>query len=740
LKIIIADNAGFCFGVKRAVKMTEDELDKSSNNIYSYGPLIHNPQLVSKLEERGLKTIKEFSNIDEGRIIVRSHGIPKSTESSIIHNNLDLVDCTCPYVKSVHKRVEEFYHKGYNIIIIGKDTHPEVIGINGYCNNEAIIVNSLEEVESLPLLDKVCVVSQTTNTLEKFSKISGAIRDKMTNVEIFNTICNATTVRQNSTEEVSKLVDAMVVIGGYESSNTLKLCEISRRHCKNVFHIETIRDLSLQEVSKFNTIGITAGASTPDWIIEEAVKAMDNLNDKEMTTDMEEKELTEETTDTEMTNNEDHNETTEDTKESQDTAETSHDDTTSETIEEADEDKEEAAEVVSEEEAPASMNDEEMSMDMMAAIESSFTRIHKGEVLKGTILFVTDTEVMVNINYKSDGIINRDELSKDPDAKPKDLYKEGEIIDVYVVRVDDGDGNVVLSTKRVDDMKGWEVLEEHFNNKDIVEARVLNAVKGGLTVVVNDINGFIPASHVSAQYVTDLNQFKGQTFKVKIIDFDIQKRRVILSRKEVEREELDIKRKEVWAKLEEGQLLEGVVQRLTDFGAFVDIGGVDGLIHISDLSWNRIKHPSEVVKVGEKVEVRVLALDEDRNRISLGLKQTIEEPWEKFQKNVEVGSIVEGTVVNLLDFGAFVRLNDGVDGLLHVSQISKEHINKPSDVLKNGEKIMVKIIDVNEPERRISLSMKDLEEEEVEEKQAPVVEDTEVTIGDILDSKDTIEE
>lgn len=380
------------------------------------------------------------------------------------------------------------------------------------------------------------------------------------------------------------------------------------------------------------------------------------------------------------------------------------------------------------------LNDEEMSMDMMEAIENSFTRIHKGEVLKGEVLFVTNTEVMVNINYKSDGIINRDELSNDPDVKPKDLYKVGEIIDVYVVRVDDGEGNVVLSTKRVDDLKGWEVLDEHFKNKDIVEAKVLNAVKGGLTVLVNEINGFIPASHVSASYVTDLNQFKGQKLKVKIIDFDIEKRRVILSRKEVEREELDVKKKEVWDKLEEGIILEGVVQRLTDFGAFVDLGGVDGLIHISDLSWNRIKHPSEVVKVGEKVEVRVLALDESRNRISLGLKQTIEEPWEKFKKDVEVGSIVEGTVVNLLDFGAFVRLNDGVDGLLHVSQISKEHINKPSDVLKNGEKIMVRIIDVNHEERRISLSMKD-SDEEVEETESMVNEDVDVTIGDILDNK-----
>lgn len=656
MKIIIADNAGFCFGVKRAILMTEEELDKSSKDIHSYGPLIHNPQVVKQLETKGLTSIDEINEVDIGRVIVRSHGVPPSIEEQIKDKNLVLIDCTCPYVKSVHKRVEEFHNKGYNIVIIGDSSHPEIIGINGYCNKEAIIINDIKEVEDLSLMDKLCIVSQTTNTLEKFTQISDAIKEKSENAQIYNTICNATKVRQNSTEEVAKQVEAMIVIGGYHSSNTIKLYEISRRHCKNVFHIETIEELSLQKISKFNTIGITAGASTPDWIIKEAVKAMDNLNDND-----------------------------------------------------------------------------EMSMDMLEAIENSFTRIHKGEVLKGKILFVTDTEVMVNINYRSDGIINRDELSKDPDAKPKDLYKEGDEIDVYVVRVDDGEGNVVLSTKRVDDVKGWEELETHFNNKDTVEVKVLNAVKGGLTVLVNGINGFIPASHVSANYVTDLNQYRGQKLEVKIIDFDIEKRRIILSRKEVERGELDIKKKEVWATLEVDTIIDGVVQRLTDFGAFVDIGGVDGLIHISDLSWNRIKHPSEVVKVGDKVKVKVLALDEARNRISLGLKQTVEEPWEAFKKNVEVGSVAEGKVVNLLDFGAFVRLKDGVDGLLHVSQISKDHINKPSDVLKIGEEVMVKIIDVNEAERRISLSMKEADEEPEEE--MPVNEEVETTIADLIDKK-----
>lgn len=641
MEIIIAKNAGFCFGVKRAVDMTKNELQKVNTTIYSYGPLVHNKQAVAALESEGLITIEDYEGIEEGTVIVRSHGIPKSVAERIKELNHNLVDCTCPYVLSVHKKVEDYSNKGYDIIIIGDAKHPEVIGINGWCGNKAYIINSEEEAFSLPNFQKVCVVSQTTNRFEKFDQLSKIVAKKAEEMILYNTICNATKVRQESVEVVSKKVDAMVVIGGIDSSNTKKLAEISRKYCKNVFHIETIEDLSLQDIQNFNTIGITAGASTPDWIIKEAVEAMDNLNKDEM----------------------------------------------------------------------------------MEAIESSFKRIHRGEVVKGTVLYVTDTEVMVNINYKSDGIINRDELSTDPDVKPRDIIKVGDEISVFVIKLDDGEGNVVLSLKKVDDLKNWDKLEEAFNNKTELECKVLNSVKGGLTVLVLGINGFMPASHVSTNFVTNLDQFKGRTFKARVIDLDKDKRRVIVSRKEVEREELTKKRTEVWGKLEENAIVEGVVQRLTDFGAFVDLGGVDGLIHISDLSWNRVKHPSEVLKAGDKVQVRVLSLDQGKNRISLGLKQTIEEPWELFKKNVNVGDIVEGKVVNLLDFGAFVRLKEGVDGLLHVSQISKEHVNKPSDALKIGDVVTVKVIEVNEDEKRISLSAKEAMADEPSE----VIENKEIT-------------
>lgn len=664
MKVIIADHSGFCFGVKRAIDIASTELESEDKRIYSYGPLIHNPQEVNRLEKEGLRTIDDYRDVDEGKIIIRSHGVPKNQEEDMKSKGLEVIDTTCPYVKAVHKRVEDYSLKGYTIAIIGDPNHPEVIGIKGYAQGDVFIINSLEEVEKLPALKRVCVVSQTTNRKEKFDSLVEAIEKKAEEAKVFNTICNATKNRQEAARQVAQMVDAMIVLGGKMSSNTKKLAEISRKYCPHVYHIESIKELSLQDLKKFNTIGITAGASTPDWIIKEAVEAMENLNN------------------------------------------------------------------------------DQMNNEMMEAIENTFTRIYPGQIIKGEVLFVTDNEVMVNINYRSDGIITKEELTDDPDVNPKDLYKEGDEIEVFVVRMDDGEGNVVLSSKRVEDLKQWDVLEEKFKNKEKIEVKVLKAVKGGLIATYNGgLNGFIPASQVSVKYVSELESYVGQKFPVEIIEIDREKKRLIFSRKEVERKEIEAKKEALWDSLEEGKIIEGEVVRLTDFGAFVDLGGVDGLIHISDLSWFRVKHPSDVVKPGDRVEVKVLSFDKEKNRISLGLKQTVDEPWVVFTKSVNVGDIVEGEVVNLQDFGAFVRLESGVDGLLHVSQISNKHIAKPSDVLEVGQKVKVKVLDINEKDRKISLSMKEAngvkeeaERKEVEAEELPK-EDLDTTIEDIVKNK-----
>lgn len=373
--------------------------------------------------------------------------------------------------------------------------------------------------------------------------------------------------------------------------------------------------------------------------------------------------------------------------------------------------------------------------EMLDAIEKSFRRINRGDIVKGKVIYVTDNEVMVNINYRSDGIITKEELSDDPEVNPKELFKEGDDIEVYVIKLDDGEGNVVLSYKRLESIKVWEKLEEAYNNKEIVECKVLNNIKGGLSVLVNGIKAFIPASQVSINYVDDLSKYKGEKLKARIIDFDANRKRLVLSSKEVEKEELEKKQEELWNSLEVGKIIEGKVVRLVDFGAFVDIGGIDGLIHISDLSWFRIDKPSEVVKAGDIVKVEVLDFDKEKNRISLGLKQTQPKPWDIFMKNRKVGDIVNGKVVSLLDFGAFVRLEEGVEGLVHVSQISIEHIKKPSDRLNIGDIVTVKIMDINEEDNRISLSMKAIEEKNIKEAEEVTInnEELDVKIGDYIE-------
>ena len=630
MEIIVADVYGFCGGVKRAVKMAFDNADKG---VYSYGDLVHNEFVVDELQRKGVEEIDD-TNIENSKVIIRSHGVHKNILDDLKKRNNEIINCVCPKVENIYNIVDNFYEKGYNIVIIGNNRHPEVIGINSRCNDSATIISSLKDIK-IPD-GKIVVVSQTTSNVDFFENAINVIKDiSKDEVLVYNTICNATFKRQESVRNLSKSVDAIIVLGGKKSSNTKKLAEIAKLNCKNVFLIESINDIDLNIFKKFNKIGITAGASTPDSVIKEAVSRMENFDKGEM----------------------------------------------------------------------------------MEAIDNSFKRIRKGEVVTGEVLYITDSEVMVNLGYRSDGIISKDELAGGPDVNPQDLYEQGQEIEVYVLKMDDGDGNVVLSTKRVADMKVWDEVEELYNNKENITVTVKNQVKGGLTADYNGLNAFIPASHVSVRFQKDLSKFIGEEFETEIIDFDKRKKRIVLSRKNVLQEELDRVRDEVYENLHEGDVIEGTVQRLTNFGAFVDVGGVDGLIHISELSWNRVKHPQDVVSPGDVVNVQVLNVDKEKNRIALGLKQTMEKPWDVFTKEVKVGDVVKGKVVNLLDFGAFVRLEQGVDGLLHVSQISREHVEKPQDKLSIGEEVTVKVTDIDEENQKISLSIKALIEPEEKEKE-----------------------
>ncbi|MGO1368772.1 bifunctional 4-hydroxy-3-methylbut-2-enyl diphosphate reductase/30S ribosomal protein S1 [Senegalia sp. (in: firmicutes)] len=649
MKIILAQNSGFCFGVERAIDSTLDAIN-TKEDVSSLGPLIHNKQVIDKLNKKGLNTINSINDVESGTIIIRSHGVPKDIHDSIDLKKMKTLDLTCPFVRKIQKKVEKYYNTGYKIIIIGDPNHPEVIGINGWCENNADIINCKEDIVEDKKYDKICIVSQTTMNEEKFKLLSEIISQNAKEVLKFNTICNATKLRQSSCKEVSSQVDAMIVIGGYHSSNTQKLVEISKEMCKNVYHIETIDDLNLEEFKKYNIVGITAGASTPDWIIKEVVNIVSDVNNE---------------------------------------------------------------------------------MDkMMEEIEKTLVEMNRGDIVEGTIISVNKDEVMVNIGYKSDGIIKKNELSNDSNIDIESKFQTGDKIEVYILKLDDGEGNVLLSKKRVEDIKGWHDLEDTYKEEDLVDGKIVEVVKGGVIALVKGIRGFIPASHISSNFVKDLNEFLDKELSLKIIEFDPSKKRLVLSRKKVELDELQEKKDELWNSIEKDMKIEGEVKRLTNFGAFVDIGGMDGLVHISELSWGRTNHPSEIVSVGDKVEVIVLDFDKEKERISLGYKQTTSHPWKDIKDKYKIGDIVEGKVAKLVDFGVFVEIAPGLDGLVHISEISHDHVANPSEVLSKGQDVNVKILDIDEEKNRLSLSIKETgEKEEISYKDEG---DTELTVGDII--------
>ncbi len=632
--IKVAASAGFCFGVKRAIEMAYDAIGKESP-LYSYGQLIHNKTVTDDLSAKGVQIVDSLEGLREGTLIIRSHGVGKALYDQAAEKGLKILDGTCPFVKKIHNIVHEQKEMGKGIIIVGDGSHPEVQGINGWCENSAVILESPEAAQTaqIPPMERYAVVVQTTFRQSKYDQILKILEERGIALDVFQTICSATEKRQSEAVELSKEVDQMIVIGGKNSSNTQKLVEICAKNCRNTIHIETICDLVLNNFKKDDKIGITAGASTPPAIIKEVVVTM------------------------------------------------------SEALENA---------------VQNLGGSEEATFEQM--LEESLVTLHTGDVVKGTVIQVSNEEVSVNLGFKSDGIISRGEFSSDPTVIPSKTVQPGDEIEVFVVRVNDGDGNVVLSRKRIEAQKGMEELEAAFNEKSVVTGNVTQVVKGGLIAVVNGVNVFIPSSQVSNRFIEDLSVFKGQDLEFNIIEMDRVKRRIIGGRKALVEQEIAAKRAALFETIQVGSKITGTVSRLTDFGAFVDLGGVDGLIHISEMSWGRISNPREVLKEGQTVEVFVLDVDKEKGKISLSLKDADMNPWKLAVDKYAVGSIVEGKVVRMVPFGAFVELEPGVDGLVHISQIANKHVVKPEDELKVGEIINVKVLEVNPEQKKISLS------------------------------------
>ena len=667
-KIILAETAGFCFGVDRAVNLVYS-LVNDGKKVCTLGPIIHNAQLVGDLEQRGVKIIDSIDECPDGyMVVVRTHGVEKSVIDDIENKNIDYVDATCPFVKKIHRIVKKF-DSSVPVLVAGDVNHPEVIGIRSYCNGKSFVFKNDEELQKILQNDyidkneKIICVSQTTFSLEEWKKCEKIIKQVCTNCEIFDTICNATADRQNEAYEISKKSDAMIVIGGRHSSNTCKLRDVSSAHCRS-FLIETADELKSIDLSPYNVIGVTAGASTPSVIIKEVLKSMSE--------EIKEKEV----------------------------------ETTSAVTEEVVETAETADKAVKEPAVKASADGEASFEELL---NESFKENENSKVVTGTVVSITPTEVYVDVpGRKQTGVVAFNDLSAEPIDKCEDVVSVGDEIDLVIMKTDDQDGVLKLSKKLVDAQKGWDDIVAAKENDEILEGTVTQIIRGGVLVTTKGTRVFVPASLSGVPRNQELDSIKGQTVRFKIIDINPARRRAVGSIKVVADAERKKKQDAVWATLEVGKKMTGTVKSLTSYGAFVDLGGIDGMIHISELSWSRIKHPSEVVKVGDTVEVTIKALDEETRKISLGFKNIEDSPWEIMKRDYPVGSVVDARIVSFATFGAFANILPTVDGLIHISQISWDRIQTPQDVLKIGDVVKAKIIDIDYDKKRVSLSIKEL--------------------------------
>ena len=637
MKVELARSAGFCYGVKRAVRMAE-EAARSGKPCYMLGQIIHNDWEIRRLEALGLRLAAAPEEVPPGAaVLIRSHGEPRSVYQALEEQGVEIIDATCPNVSHIHRIVAEAEAEGRIPVIIGTPSHPEVQAIAGWCRSAVVLADgeklekwlkNAPEMASKPLT----LVSQTTATRASWNFCVEIAKKECTNLKIFDTICNATCKRQSEAQELASRSEAMIVIGGRESSNTRRLTELCAALCPAVLWVERGEEVEPSNLYGKASIGITAGASTPGWIIKEVYDKMSAEN----------------------------------------------------------------------------MEIEESFAEML---EKSIKTLNPGEKVTGVVTGITPTEIYVDLGTKHAGYIPVSELSDDPTVKVEDIVKVGDEIETYVMRVNDQEGVVTLSKKRLDTVKHWDSIEQAKENKTVMEGLVTEENKGGVVVNVKGIRVFVPASQTGLPRSAAMSELVKQHVRLRITEVNRARRRVVGSIRAVQAEERAEKAAKVWAEIEPGKHYTGVVKSLTSYGAFVDIGGVDGMVHISELSWSRIKDPSEVVKVGDTVDVYVISADKEKKKISLGMKDRTEDPWAKFTSTYDVGSVANVKVVKLMTFGAFAEIVPGVDGLIHISQIADHRIDKPGDVLSEGQMVDVKITDIDYEHKKVSLSIRALLED-----------------------------
>lgn len=652
-RIEIADKAGFCFGVDRAVKIVYNIIENGGKAV-TYGEIIHNESVVDELKSRGVNVInspEEIEKLENTSVVIRSHGVGRDIYELLEKRKpfgVDVCDGTCPFVARIHKIVSEKSGEGFDIIILGDKDHDEVQGIVKHCQKKPYICGNDDELREIlqkkfkNFKKKVAIVAQTTYNIIIWEKCCRIIRSECPEAEVFNTICSATAERQQSAVRLAEKSDLMIVIGGKRSSNTAKLFDICREHCKACILISDAGELErenipekLRELGENFNIGITAGASTPAYIIKEVQNHM------------------------------------------------------SEIIKNNDED-----------------------FDFASALDASFKKIYTGQRVKGYITAVNNTEATVDIGTKQTGYIALSELTDDPTLKVSDVVKVGDEVDLIVIKINDAEGIVNLSKKKVDAMVGFDKLVKAKEEDAVLEGTVTNVVKGGVIVITDGTRVFIPASQATARRDEKLENLLKKTVKFKIIEINEQKFKAVGSIKAVLNAEKDAAKAKFWENVKVGDKFKGEVKSITNYGAFVDLGGIDGMVHISELSWNRIKHPSEVVKVGDVIEVFVKELDSESGRISLGYKKDEDNPWVKFANEYSVGDVVEAKVVSITPFGAFAQIIPGIDGLIHISQIANKKVANVKDVLSVGDVVKAKITEIDTEKKRISMSIRELLEEE----------------------------
>lgn len=683
MEVYLANNSGFCFGVKRAVDLAENAASARDGPASTLGPLIHNPQVVDYLSRQGLRVIEDLEGTVAGeKIIIRSHGVGPDIYVKAGKKGLIVIDATCPFVKRAQEIALSVVQRGCQLVIVGDKNHPEVMGILKWSREEGRVVEGPAGAASLPFASSRAVLAQTTQTLDNFNAVAEVLSKNSGHLDIYNTICSATGERQKAAVDLAKKVQLMVVVGGRKSANTSKLAKLCRGAGAVTYLVENAGELQGHWFKGVNKAGITAGASTPMWVIKEVETWM-----KELCV---------------MT------ETQEGIK----------------------------VEGMPEENS-AEANGEVMSEGMSEAMDVKTVR--PGEIVKGIVVQVSQDEVLVDVGAKSEGVIPMRELSCCEVTSPQDLVKVGDEIEVYIIKAEDSDGRLILSKEKADAEKMWDKLQDILDSGEALNGTVREVVKGGLLVDIG-VRAFLPASLVDRGYVEDLNKYLGEQIQAKVIEINKTRKKVILSRKAVLEEEFALKRDEIMGNLQENSVVRGTVRRLTNFGAFVDIGGLDGLLHISEMAWHRINHPSEVVKVGDELDVKILKIDRENEKISLGLKQVLANPWDDIEDKYHVGSIVEAKVVRLAPFGAFVALEPGVEGLVHISHLSERHVAKPDEVVQEGETVNVKVLSVDPAEKRIRLSIREAVEKVYQPRpareQAPKVQESgdggNVTIGDLF--------